>query len=231
MISVTSLESRNHIAILVSRLFSPFSNISKIAAAKKISRELPLHPVHLTPDKEGNLPPSALVPFCSYQGEKDFLGKQLPGVDNMTFCDKFQPTILEGQVCYTLDIARFRKFTTKAGKSNGLFLLLDPYPYHLGKTQSNADGGPKNEDQSFKVFIHTLAQYTSFGPGSYVMSSLKKMTGTTGFKQLPVKQRECFVHSREECQTTQFLGKVQNECKCIPWALQTDQVIRRKKAK
>lgn len=32
-------------------------------------RELSLHPVHLIRDLQGNLPPSALVPFCFYQGD------------------------------------------------------------------------------------------------------------------------------------------------------------------
>ena len=69
-------------------------------------RELSLHPVHLTPDKEGNLPPSALVPFCSYQRNSSLLGQERPELDNLTICDKFKTTILDGQLCYSLDIAK-----------------------------------------------------------------------------------------------------------------------------
>ena len=40
--------------------------------------------------------------------------------------------------------------------------------------------------QSFKVYTHTLAPHTIFGPGSYAISyglrAFKKMTGTTNFK-------------------------------------------------
>ena len=110
--------------------------------------------------------------------------------------------------------------TTKSGKANGLFLLLDPKPHQIIKTKDVRES--RSEEQSFKVFIHTLAQYTAFGPGSYGMSSLKKMTGTKSFKQLPVKQKKCLVHNREECQTQKYLDQVQNECKCTPWALGTD---------
>ena len=53
-------------------------------------------PVHLTPNEKGQLPPSALVPFCSYQGDFNMLGQNRPELDNMTVCDKFEPTILEG---------------------------------------------------------------------------------------------------------------------------------------
>ena len=190
----------------------------------KISQELSLHPVHLTPDKEGNLPPSALVPFCSYQGQSSLLGKELPEMDNMAVCDKFQPNILEGQLCHTLDIAKLVDFPTKSGKFNGLRLLLDPNPYRP-KQQDTNTGGPKTGDQDFKVAIHTLAQYTSFGPGAYAMSTLKKMTGTTNFKKLPAHQKKCLAHNREDCQTRKYLEQVQKDCKCIPWALRTNQVM------
>ena len=188
-----------------------------------MSRALSLHPVHLTPDKEGNLPPSALVPFCSYQGNSSLLGQESPEFGNLTTCDKFKPTILEGQLCYSLDIAKLGEIPTNSGKTNGLFLLLDPNPYQLNAT-INAEGSGI-EDQSYKVFIHTLAQYTTFGPGSYSMSALKRMTGTKSFKQLPDHQKKCLVHNREECQTKSYLGQVQKECDCTPWALhiQTDE--------
>ena len=111
--------------------------------ATNVSRELSLHPVHLTPDKGGNLPPSALIPYCSYQGENSLLGKELPELNNLTVCGKFHRTILEGQVCHTLDLEKLnkRKHPTKSGKSNGLFLLLDPNPYQLG------DANDKEEDK------------------------------------------------------------------------------------
>ena len=167
-----------------------------ITDANNVSRELSLHPVHLTPDKEGNLPPSALVPFCSYQGESSLLGRQLPEMDNLTVCDKFQPTILEGQLCYTLDGALLKGRSAKSGKSNGLLLLLDSNPYNLNHEEESI-GDPKVGGQKFKVFIHTLAQYTTFGPGSYAMTTLKKMTGTSSFEQLPDNQKKCVVHNRE----------------------------------
>ena len=134
----------------------------------------------------------------------------------MTVCDQFEPTILEGQLCYSLDNAML-KGKVKSGKLNGLFLLLDRNPYSLNITEDNVEGP---NDQSFKVFIHTLAQFTTFGPGSYAMSALKKMTGTTSFMQLPEEDKMCFVHDREDCQTQKYLEEVQKKCSCIPWALQ-----------
>ena len=66
-------------------------------------------------------------------------------------------------------------------------MLLDPNPYSLKKDKMNKDATTK-EQRNFKIYIHTLAQSTAYGPGSYAMSSLKKMTGTKSFLQLPEKQ-------------------------------------------
>ena len=144
-------------------------------------------------------------------------------MNNVTVCDKFKPTILEGQLCYSLNIAELREYPTKSDKSNGLLLLLDPKPYELIEKAGNSRGSEIGR-QKFKVFVNTLAQYTSFGPGSYAMNTLKKMTGTKSFKQLPHHQKRCMVHNREECQTQKYLEKVQTECKCIPWVFQNNQV-------
>ena len=188
-----------------------------------VSRELSLHPIHLTPDKEGNLPPSALIPFCSYQGLSSLLGQELPEMDNLTVCEKFQPTILEGQLCYTLDSAILKEYTSKSSKSSGLLLLLDPYPYHLNHKYESGEGS-RVGDQSFKVYVNTLAQFTAFGPGSYAMTLLKKMTGTSSFRQLPDHQKKCHVHNREECQTQKYLEQIQKVCKCMPWTFHKEQV-------
>ena len=177
----------------------------------------------MTPDKEGNLPPSALVPFCSYQGNSSLLGQERPELDNMTVCDKFEPTILEDQFCYSLDMAKLKETpSTKPGKANGLFLLLDPNRFQPNVTDEKKESS-STEDQSFKVYIHTLGQYTTLVPGSYGMSTLKKMAATKSFQQLPVHQKECLVGNTEECQTEKYLKKIERECKCTPWDLQTDQ--------
>ena len=144
-------------------------------------------------------------------------------MNNITVCDNFKPTILEGQLCYALDITNIEEYPTRSGKSNGLFFLVDPIPYKQnrmdGKTQHS-----KMDDQNFKITIHTLARYTTFGHGSYAMSTLKRMTGTKSFKQLPDYQKKCLVHNRDDCQTQKYLEQLQKKCKCIPWALKTDQV-------
>ena len=191
-----------------------------VAGENGISTELSLYPVHLIPDKTGNLPPSALVPFCSYQGEDSILGQSMAQLDNLTVCDKFKPTVLEDQLCYSLDVQKMVKNSAKSGKANGLFLLLDPNPYQPNVPKGTSQGSKEEQSQKFtKVFIHTLAQYATMGGGSYMMSALKKMTATESFKQLPDHQKKCAVHNREECQTKKYLVSLHKKCNCMPWGL------------
>ena len=150
------------------------------------------------------------------------LGHERPELGNVTLCDKFQPTIHEGQLCYSLDIAKLTQKPTRPGKRNGLFLLVDKSPYQV-KSAGVSLTDERNDQNTFKVYIHTLSQHTAYGPGTYAMSALKKMTGTTSFMQLPEEDKMCFVHDREDCQTQKYFDQVQTECKCIPWALKTDK--------
>ena len=97
-------------------------------------------------------------------------------------------------------------------------MLLDPNPYPT-KSPNPSVRAARNDQGSFKVYIHTLAGHTALGPGAYALHTLKRMTGKTSFYQLPDSQKECQVHHREKCQTEMFLKRVRENCSCVPWAL------------
>ena len=196
--------------------------ISAVADVNDVSKGLSLHPIHLKPDTNGNLPPSALVPFCFYQEDHNRLGEERHELQNLTKCDKFEPTILESQLCYSIDVTKLGRKATKTGKPSGLSLLLDPNPYHIRSTDVKA---ARNDQESFKVYIHTLAPHTAYGPGAYAMHTLKKMTGKPSFYQMRDSQKECQVYSREKCQTEMILKDVKTNCSCFPWALITEDLV------
>ena len=79
-------------------------------------------------------------------------------------CDIFKPTILEGQLCYSLDSAKLGTNHTKSGKSNGLFLLVDPDPYEplIGTNEKGVDI-ETTKQVSFTVHINSLAAFTANG--------------------------------------------------------------------
>ena len=73
------------------------------------AREVSVHPPHLL-DSQGNSTPAALIPFCSYSGDMDSVGQQIDGLD-IPVCNKFQPSIMDGQLCYTLNISKVTSST------------------------------------------------------------------------------------------------------------------------
>ena len=210
--------------------------------------EVSLHPVHLLDSMERALP-AALIPFCSYQANMSLLGN--PG-DQFPFeaCGKFQPYILEGQLCYSLDLRDIVRGGSGKGSENALLLVLDSNMIQLsnlhiidsnGKEEQEGERAKKNngendEDNSFleteesshdnhlaRIYLHTMTHFTSSKNGSYVLTVLKKMTGTAGFLKIPDEEKGCQVEIYEECNTRKYLERVGEECKCVPWALNSNR--------
>ena len=145
-------------------------------------------------------------------------------------CTKFKPTVLEGQLCYSLDLNLIATTKVEEGLDNGLLLILDPGVsekiqnkgsiYQEGNTIRSLKLKPIGGDSSSaRIYLNSLASYSDYRAGSYAMSALKRMTGTPGFLGLPVEETNCQVESFEACQTRGYLESVQAQCGCVPWAL------------
>ena len=79
-------------------------------------------------DPDGDILPSALIPFCAYKSNLETLGTSIPGL-RFPVCNAFRPTILHGQLCYSLDIENMslqEEKTTKQGKKDGILIIVDP---------------------------------------------------------------------------------------------------------
>ena len=162
-----------------------------------------MHPPHLLGPNNKPMP-SALIPFCLYQYENLGKAKTISGSKYLA-CDSFEPSIIDGRLCYSLKDELKRP--TKQGKMNGLILMIDP-----AKTMDE-------ESSSFKLYLHTLSGYTGSSAGSYALDSLKQMIGTAGFMSLPDDQKRCQIELYEDCQRSKFVGQLQETCGCIPWAI------------
>ena len=82
------------------------------------------HPVHIQ-DNNLNLSPSAFIPFCSFEGSPDLLGKELWKF-SIPVCTSFENRILDEQLCYQIDVNRVINETTASGlQKGGLSLLVD----------------------------------------------------------------------------------------------------------
>ena len=181
-------------------------------------------------DSSGDKTPGAIVPFCAYAGNLSTLGQQIAGMD-FPICDKFQATVLDGQVCYVLNMEALPRGATENGKDKGLLLALNMnvdtkeeisdseeewFDKDILKTEASGD------INSATVHLSTLDRFSITKPGKYAMASLKKMTGTTGFVDLPDNIKDCQIEAQEICYNRRYIEELQNQCNCLPWALGAD---------
>ena len=148
----------------------------------------------------------------------------MPGI-SFPICNQFLPTTLDGQLCYHLSLNR----TGGSGEENGLILMIDLNKERnvqaAKKTNNQIDFStmslskiPKNNNNAAKLYIHTLSPYKGFGKGSYKMTALKKMTGTTDFLGMAEADRKCQLEVYEKCRLEAFFSAGE-DCQCVPWEL------------
>ena len=146
-------------------------------------------------------------------------------------CSAFQPTILDGQRCYKLEL----NDSSGKGKDNELMFLLDYQEdlalqlpslkeVHVNSSKIlEVDLSPwvGLDKEEAKIHINTISPYKDFGGGTFKMVSVKRMSAKKDFLQMPLEDRECEVEQFEDCRTRRLL----EECKCVPWELPGYQVI------
>ena len=145
-------------------------------------------------------------------------------------CQAFTPTSLDGQLCYKLQV---NKTTKGSDNREGLLLILDmnedmSFPFgssnnSIGNTDHNKFSSnlmTGDNENSAKIHIKTLSGFKSFGPGSYRMTSVKKLKGTKDFLGMSQVDRKCSLEDFEDCRRKALFEK----CKCVPWELGSVQV-------
>ena len=155
---------------------------------------------------------SSFIPFCAYQSDLA-ISDHPQSIQGISFpaCSSFQQTILEGQQCYKLKLNR----TSGQGKGNELLLILDynqdrsiqppPKKKKYKDTSATLHTFGRLQDISAKVQINTLSSYQGYGGGSYKMTAVKKMTTTSDFLKMSLKDRNCEVEEYEDCRTRNLL--------------------------
>ena len=143
-----------------------------------------------------------------------------------TFCSEFRPTVLEGELCYKINIVPSTITNAKPGEKNCLMMIIDP-----GQTSKKHQAieeqdlnivnlEPASTSSSVRVYMDILGTFSDYRPGSFAMYALKKMTGTEGFLTLPKEKKKCQVETFELCQTTNYVKEVHAQCGCVPWSLE-----------
>ena len=169
---------------------------------------------------------SVFVPFCAFKTETVMSNSSvwLPNI-SFPFCSSFQPTILEGQLCFKLEM------NTSGGQGikNGLLFLID-YQEDLS-LQYSSDEEDQPDDEAIlkmdlssnrgmekdaaKIHIDTLSPFKSYGGGSFKMTDVKRMTAKMDFLEMIRRERHCEVELYEDCRSRKLL----EVCGCAPWEL------------
>ena len=66
--------------------------------------------------------PSALIPFCEYNGDMLAMGEYIENFD-FPVCNKFRTTLLDGELCYQLDVNTIQNIN--ATDQPSIVFLLD----------------------------------------------------------------------------------------------------------
>ena len=77
-------------------------NVSILIVGLEMFRKVTNHPVHLL-DKDGQLSPTALIPFCEFGGNLSIMGVKHDHFD-VPICNSFRPKMIKDQLCYTVDL-------------------------------------------------------------------------------------------------------------------------------
>ena len=171
------------------------------------------NPPHLDDNSLGQRLPKSLIPLCSYQGT--ILGKNSSHHD-FTACRDFQPSLKNGQLCYSLNLSQALGSESKSGITNGLTIVLDqPTRFELTRAENSVA----------TIHLDTLAGFSDNRPGKYYMSALKRIAGTEAFMALSNGEKGCQPESFEECNMRQVFAELQRECKCVPWSLRDFQKV------
>ena len=174
---------------------------------------------------------SAFIPFCAFEGQLK-ISAEVYKLPNLSFpiCRSFIPTSLDGQLCYKLQV---NKTTKGSDNREGLILILDMNEdmlFPLGSPRNTKENNdPINfslnmmstaDKSSAKIYIKIMSGFKSFGPGSYRMTSMKRLKGTNDFLSMSQVDRKCSLTDFEDCRRKALFQK----CNCVPWELGSIQV-------
>ena len=151
-----------------------------------------------------------------------------------TACSQFQPTVLEGQLCFSLDLSLHGPNKTNSGLDSELLMIIDPgmtvaQSYSKENVETSTSFSLKhasNDDTSARIHLNTLASFTSSKAGRYTMSVLKKMTGSMNFQRLPDLDKHCQIGTYEACQSRGYLEEIHSQCGCLPWPFHSAGTIK-----
>ena len=115
---------------------------------------------------DGKLSPSAFIPFCSFAGNWSITG-EYSDILNITVCNIFKKTIVNGQLCYRADVNKFKdKVEKKKIAKEGFVFLLDYNENRMVELGGGMDRRHESElyeiekgNDDALIYVETIGKY------------------------------------------------------------------------
>ena len=112
------------------------------------------HPVHIV-DVDGNLSPTALIPFCEFGGNMSVMGTKIDPF-NVPVCNSFRPKILQEQLCYTVDPNMYKRYVDEKNVELSLGLFIN---YNEDRELSlENDKISLSDDENYIIIVETIGE-------------------------------------------------------------------------
>ena len=128
------------------------------------------HPVHFNMD--GQMSPSAFIPFCDFGGNTEKMGVKINQFD-VPVCNSFQARILNDQLCYEVDLEKFRNNTNiehelKLGfvfvmdyNEDRQFTFLKAFEKYVD-TRLSVKLFKEDDNEHASIYLNTIGKYVDF---------------------------------------------------------------------
>ena len=114
------------------------------------------HPVHIL-DREGNISPSSFIPFCSFGDDMKTMGKEINGF-NDPVCDSFEAKIRNDQLCYEVDLEKYKdKKRIRKQLQSGLVLILDYNLERMSESHNPTRNSGFHRENDVQIYLDTIS--------------------------------------------------------------------------
>ena len=117
------------------------------------------HPVYII-DHDGKLSPSAFIPFCTFGANMSAINEIFSSDDRV--CNCFQGKILNDQLCYEVDLEKFKsKDNLEKDLKSGLSFVMD-YNEDRQVDFNNDIVEESNEKKNAIIYLNTIGSINLF---------------------------------------------------------------------
>ena len=119
-------------------------------------------------NSKNSISPSAFIPFCSFGENMEIVGTRIAGF-NDPVCNSFLPTVHNNQLCYKIDLEKYRNNKDiKNQLTDGLAMILDYNENRQFVREENKESNDKTKrrriflsekEESVSVHFDTISKY------------------------------------------------------------------------